>query len=160
MAETKRRAAAPDSIAVTGRHVRVIAGRAENTAIVTVEAADRARKRAFSHFKARAWRWVCLQRTNRRGIPLAACAHPLETIFVFALLVRLVNVALLRGNHSFFAETDTHLYWALGAGWRSPDVLAEAPVMTDRMPLFPLLLAGVQGTLGDVPRAVAGHSGR
>ena len=27
--------------------------------------------------------------------------------------------------------------------------------MTDRMPLFPLLLAGVQSTLADVPRAVA-----
>ena len=78
------------------------------------------------------------------------------TTFVFALAVRLVNVALLRGNDAFFAETDTHLYWALGAELAKPETFWPTLLsMTDRMPLYPLLLAGVRSTLGDVPRAVA-----
>jgi len=83
-------------------------------------------------------------------------AHPLKTVFVLALLVRLVNVALLRGNDSFFAESDTLTYWALGAGLAKPDTFWSTFLgMTDRMPLAPLLGAGIQRTLGDVPRAVA-----
>jgi hypothetical protein len=85
-----------------------------------------------------------------------AAAHPFTTTFISALVVRLVNVALLRGNDAFFAETDAHLYWALGAELAKPEAFWPTLLsMTDRMPLYPLLLAGVQSTLGDVPRAVA-----
>jgi hypothetical protein len=83
-------------------------------------------------------------------------AHPFLTVFVLALIVRVVNVALLRGNNAFFAESDAITYWAMG------DALAQhsgfwptLASMTDRMPLYPLLLAVVQSTIGDVPRAVA-----
>ena len=85
-----------------------------------------------------------------------AAAHPLTTIFVLALLVRLINVACLSGNDAFFAESDAYGYWALGAALAKPAASGRGLLsMTDRMPLYPLLLAGVQGTLGDVPRAVA-----
>ena len=47
-------------------------------------------------------------------------------------------------------------YWALGAELAKPETFWPTLLsMTDRMPLYPLLLAGVQSTLGDVPRAVA-----
>jgi hypothetical protein len=62
----------------------------------------------------------------------------------------------LRGNESFFAELDAHGYWDLGASLTEPATFwLNFSAMTDRMPLFPLLLAGVQSTLGDAPRAVA-----
>lgn len=83
-------------------------------------------------------------------------AHPLKAVFVLALLVRVLNIALLRGHDAFFAELDTRGYWQLGAALAQPDGFwSTLSSMTDRMPLFPLLLAGVQRTLGDVPRAVA-----
>jgi hypothetical protein len=83
-------------------------------------------------------------------------AHPFATIFVLAFLLRLLNVALLQGNDAFFAEDDTHLYWARGAELAKPgNFWPTALSLVDRMPLFPLLLACVHGTLGDVPRAVA-----
>jgi hypothetical protein len=83
-------------------------------------------------------------------------AHPLKTVFVLALLVRLINVALLRGNDSFFAGTDARGYWDLGASLTKPAMFwTNLSAITDRMPLFPLLVAGVQSTLGDAPRAVA-----
>ena len=91
--------------------------------------------------------------------PTMACriaAHPLSTVFLLALLVRLINLAFLTGNESFFAETDAFAYWKLGAGLARPEsfwstLLAE----TDRMPLYPLLLGGIRHIFGDVPRMVA-----
>jgi hypothetical protein len=91
--------------------------------------------------------------------PTMACriaAHPLKTVFLLALLVRLINVAFLTGNQSFFAETDAFAYWKLGAGLARPEsfwstLLAE----TDRMPLYPLLLGGIRHIFGDDPRMVA-----
>ena len=41
-------------------------------------------------------------------------AHPFLTVFVLALIVRVINVALLRGNNAFFAESDAVTYWAMG----------------------------------------------
>ena len=85
-----------------------------------------------------------------------ATAHPFATIFILALVVRLLNVALLQGNDAFFAEDDTHWYWALGAELAKPGNLGPTLLsLYYRMPLFPLLLGGVHATLGDVPRAVA-----
>jgi hypothetical protein len=83
-------------------------------------------------------------------------AHPLKTVFLLALLVRLINFAFLTGNQSFFAETDAFAYWKLGAGLARPEsfwstLLAE----TDRMPLYPLLLGGIRHIFGDDPRMVA-----
>ena len=95
-------------------------------------------------------------KTERNAFWRHACAYPLKTVFVLALLVRLINLALLRGNDSFFAETDARGYWDLGASLADPATFwTNLSAITDRMPLLPLLLAGVQSTLGEVPRAVA-----
>ena len=91
--------------------------------------------------------------------PTMACriaAHPLKTVFLLALLVRLINLAFLTGNQSFFAETDAFAYWKLGAGLARPEsfwstLLAE----TDRMPLYPLMLGGIRHIFGDDPQMVA-----
>jgi 4-amino-4-deoxy-L-arabinose transferase-like glycosyltransferase len=83
-------------------------------------------------------------------------AHPLGTVFVLALLVRLSNLALLRGDDSFFAEPDALGYWALGTELTKPGGFWPTLVaMTDRMPLYPLLVAGVQAVFGNAPRMVA-----
>ena len=83
-------------------------------------------------------------------------AHPLLTVFVLALIVRLVNLALLDGNSSFFAELDTTAYWATAAALAQRDTFwPTLASMTDRMPLYPLFLAGVRSMFGDAPRAVA-----
>jgi hypothetical protein len=101
-------------------------------------------------------RVVSSRTAERKTLWRRACAHPLKTVFVLALLVRLINLALLRGDASFFAETDARGYWDLGALLTEPATFwANLSFMTDRMPLFPLLVAGVQSTLGDAPRAVA-----
>ena len=85
-----------------------------------------------------------------------AAHHPLTTIFFFALFVRLINLSLLTGRDAFFAEQDTFAYWTLGAALAKPDDFWSTLLsMTDRMPLYPLLLAGIQHTIGDAPRAVA-----
>ena len=82
--------------------------------------------------------------------------HPLTSVFAVALAVRLVNLALLDGDRAFFAEPDAVGYWALGKALTAPGGFATTLLaMTDRMPLYPLLLAAVQSTLGDAPRAVA-----
>ncbi len=78
------------------------------------------------------------------------------TVFVLALAVRLLNLALLRGNDAFFAEPDTFGYWALGTALAKPDTFwSTLLAMTDRMPLYPLLLGAVQGVFGNAPRVVA-----
>ncbi len=83
-------------------------------------------------------------------------AHPLGTVFVLALLVRLINLALLEGDASFFAEQDTFGYWALGTELTKPGGFSSTLMaMTDRMPLYPLLVAGVQAAFGNAPRMVA-----
>ncbi len=86
-----------------------------------------------------------------------AAAHPLASIFILALLVRLLNLAVLRGNGAFFAEQDAFAYWALGAALAKPGGFWPTLLsMTDRMPLYPLLLATIQSAFGDAPRLVAG----
>src|SRR6202165_1651994 len=47
--------------------------------------------------------------------------HPFTALFSLALVVRLINLALLSGNAAFFAETDAIGYWADGAGLANPD---------------------------------------
>ena len=96
--------------------------------------------------------------------PLRSCefwlripaARPLTSVFLLALLVRLINVALLANRDAFFAEQDTLAYWMLGAALAKPETFwPTLSAMTDRMPLYPLLLAAVQHAFGDAPRAVA-----
>jgi Dolichyl-phosphate-mannose-protein mannosyltransferase len=88
--------------------------------------------------------------------PRALVAHPLGGVFFLALSVRLLNLVLLKGDGSFFAEPDASSYWALGAALAKPDTFWPTLLaMTDRMPLYPLLLAAVEATVGDKPRAVA-----
>jgi hypothetical protein len=91
-----------------------------------------------------------------RSSAMRAADHPLATVFAFALFIRLINLALLTGRNSFFAEQDTFAYWALGAALAKPETFwPTLSAMTDRMPLYPLLLAGVQHVFGDTPPAVA-----
>src|SRR5262245_47738988 len=85
-----------------------------------------------------------------------AADRPLATIFLLALLVRALNLALLGGNSAFFAEDDTVAYWKLGAKLATPgEFWPTLLTTTDRMPLYPLLLAGVRSMFGDAPRMVA-----
>lgn len=91
-----------------------------------------------------------------KGVCRGAADHPLAAVFLLALCVRLANLALLTGRHSFFAEQDAFAYWALGAALAKPESFwPTLSAMTDRMPLYPLLLAGMQQIFGDAPRAVA-----
>src|SRR5262249_20370600 len=84
-------------------------------------------------------------------------AHrPLTSVFLLALLVRLINVALLTQREAFFAEQDTFAYWMLGAALAKPETFwPTLSEMTDRMPFYPLLLAAIQHAFGDAPRVVA-----
>ena len=83
-------------------------------------------------------------------------SRPLAAVFVFALAIRLINLALLRGDDAFFAEADALGYWALGAALAKPGSFWPTLwSITDRMPLYPLLLASIYKTFGDVPRAAA-----
>jgi 4-amino-4-deoxy-L-arabinose transferase-like glycosyltransferase len=85
-----------------------------------------------------------------------AADRPLWTVFLLALLVRALNLALLEGNSAFFAEEDTIAYWKLGAKLATPGEFWPALLSTtDRMPLYPLLLAGIRSAFGDLPRMVA-----
>src|SRR5262245_37129594 len=85
-----------------------------------------------------------------------AADRPLSTVFLLALLVRALNLALLGGNSAFFAEDDTIVYWKLGAKLATPDEFWPTLLSTtDRMPLYPLLLAGVRSMFGDAPGIVA-----
>src|SRR5262245_45215238 len=85
-----------------------------------------------------------------------AADRPFWTVFLLALIVRVLNLALLEGHSAFFAEDDTIAYWKLGAKLATPDEFWPALLSTtDRMPLYPLLLAGVRSMFGDAPRIVA-----
>ena len=87
---------------------------------------------------------------------LIPVVHPLKSIFALALLVRLINVALLAHRDAFFAEQDAYGYWTIGAALAKPETFwPTLSAMTDRMPLYPLLLSGIQDIFGDAPRAVA-----
>jgi 4-amino-4-deoxy-L-arabinose transferase-like glycosyltransferase len=91
-----------------------------------------------------------------RSWRLIPVVHPLKSVFALALLIRLINVALLAHRDAFFAEQDAFGYWAIGAALAKPETLWPTLLaMTDRMPLYPLLLAGIQDMFGDTPRAVA-----
>ena len=50
-----------------------------------------------------------------------ARSHPLIAVFLLSLVVRLGNLALLRGNNSFFAEPDAFAYWMLGMALAKAD---------------------------------------
>ena len=77
-------------------------------------------------------------------------------MFVLALVIRLSNVALLDNPSGFFAESDTLTYWALGMALAHPDSFwSTLCSLTDRMPLYPLMLAGMQSVFGNAPRVVA-----
>jgi 4-amino-4-deoxy-L-arabinose transferase-like glycosyltransferase len=96
------------------------------------------------------------QRTEYASMWRRAGAHPLAGVFVVALLVRLINLASLRGNAAFFAEQDTFAYWALGAALAKPASFWPTLLSTtDRMPLYPLLLAAIQSGFGETPRLAA-----
>jgi hypothetical protein len=85
-----------------------------------------------------------------------AAAHPLVTVFVLALCIRLINLALLTGDDAFFAEADAPLYWLIGAKMAAPGGVAATLLdVTDRMPLYPLLLGAMRSAFGDAPRLVA-----
>src|SRR5262249_36302843 len=94
--------------------------------------------------------------STSRGGGGRAADHPPPTAFGLGFCGRLVNLALLTGRDAFFAEQDAFAYWALGAALAKPHAFWPTLLsLTDRMPLYPLLLAGVQHAFGDVPRAVA-----
>jgi hypothetical protein len=83
-------------------------------------------------------------------------AHPLGVVFILALGIRVLNVMMLAGRESFFAEVDASTYWAQGAALASAETFwSTLEAMTDRMPLYPLFLAAVESALGDYPRAAA-----
>ena len=85
-----------------------------------------------------------------------ARSHPLIAVFLLSLVVRLSNLALLRGNNSFFAEPDAFTYWMLGTALAKVDGFwTTLSSMTDRMPLYPLVLAGIQSAFGSTPRTAA-----
>jgi hypothetical protein len=91
-----------------------------------------------------------------RSVHSTLVSHSLLTVFVLAVVIRLLNVALLRAGDDFFAEPDSIGYWALGADLARPSSWWPTLLaLTDRMPLYPLLLAGIHKVFGDVPRAVA-----
>ena len=104
------------------------------------------------------------QAAGQGNHPLRTCeswlripaGRPLTSVFLLALLVRLINVALLANRDAFFAEQDTLAYWMLGAALAKPETFwPTLSAMTDRMPLYPLLLAATQHAFGDAPRVVA-----
>jgi 4-amino-4-deoxy-L-arabinose transferase-like glycosyltransferase len=83
-------------------------------------------------------------------------AYPLTSVFCVALAIRLANVVLLPGREAFFGEADSRMYWELGRALANPaTLLSTLQSMTDRMPLYPLLLAAIQAAFGDAPRIVA-----
>jgi hypothetical protein len=84
-----------------------------------------------------------------------ARAHPFVAVFLLALLVRAINLGLLRGDDAFFAEPDAYAYWKLAGLFRTEGFWTTLSSMTDRMPLYPLLLAGIQSVFGSAPRAAA-----
>jgi hypothetical protein len=85
-----------------------------------------------------------------------AADHPLATVFALALIVRLINLAFLANDDAFFAEEDTLDYWKLSSKLLTPGGFWPALLaMTDRMPFYPLVLAGVRAVFGDAPRIVA-----
>ena len=78
--------------------------------------------------------------------------HYLQTTFVVALAVRLINLMLLGGHDAYFSEPDLAGFWALGSGLADPRTFSASLMsMTYRMPLYPLLLGGVQSLFGDSP---------
>src|SRR5262249_60911931 len=50
-----------------------------------------------------------------RSWRLIPVVHPLTSVFALALLVRLINIALLAHRDAFFAEQDAYGYWSIGA---------------------------------------------
>lgn len=85
----------------------------------------------------------------------ASGRHYLKVTFAVALAVRLVNFMLLGGRDAYFSEPDSLGFWALGSGLAHARTFgASLMSMTFRMPLYPLLLGGVQRLFGDAPWVV------
>ena len=60
------------------------------------------------------------------------------------------------GRTRFSLESDATKFWLMAAELAQPSSFwPKLTSMTDRMPLYPLLLAGLRATAGDAPRAVA-----
>jgi dolichyl-phosphate-mannose-protein mannosyltransferase len=74
-----------------------------------------------------------------------------------ALAVRLINLLLLSGdNNLYFSQNDSATYWSLGAGLAHSQTFVPSLLsITDRMPLYLLLLGGVQSLFGNAPGVVA-----
>ena len=76
----------------------------------------------------------------------------LITIFVFAFGIRLINILFLSGQSAYFSQDDSALYWNLGAALSESATFRDALLTsTERMPLYPLFLAGVRHLFGDAP---------
>jgi hypothetical protein len=87
--------------------------------------------------------------------------YPRLFIFLLALLIRLINLALIgRTPAAYFAQSDSDRYWAIGRIVALTGQIAVAhdgglePV-TDLMPIYPLFVGAMQWVFGDVPAAVA-----
>ncbi len=84
-------------------------------------------------------------------------ARQLWLIFGFALLLRLINLALLADHPAyFFDQLDAGRYWAIArelleSGRFDYDLGGRIEPVTDVMPFYPGLLAAVQWLAGDAP---------
>jgi hypothetical protein len=86
-------------------------------------------------------------------IACRVAAHPLKTVFVLALLVRLINLAFLAGNEPFFVETDGFAYWKLGAQLaRAESFWSTLLAETDRMPFCIHCCSAASGTFSATSR--------
>lgn len=82
--------------------------------------------------------------------------HYLLTTFGVALAVRLINLLLLSGDSNFyFSQNDSATYWSLGAGLAHSHAFVPSLLsITDKMPLYPLLLGSGQSLFGDAPGVI------
>jgi Dolichyl-phosphate-mannose-protein mannosyltransferase len=94
--------------------------------------------------------------SRRDAVWQRIAANPVPAVFALALLVRLTNLAFIPSHEGLFTETDAFAYWLTGSALAYPETLwTKLAWPTDRMPLYPLLLAGIQSIFGDAPRMAA-----
>ena len=93
--------------------------------------------------------------------PVASPLIRSATVFVLALLVRLINLAFLAGNDPSSRRRTRFAYWKLGAELARPESFwSTLSAETDRMPLYPLLLGGIRHIFGDAPANGGDPAGR